>query len=42
MAIGEEAEMTDAVEPVRNHVLKEPPYELVGRECHELAFAATT
>lgn len=41
MTVGEEADMSDAVEPVRNRVLQEPPHELVGGQFHHLGLAVT-
>ena len=34
LRVGEEPDVTDAMEPVREHVQQEPPHELGGRERH--------
>ena len=39
MAVREEADMADAVEPVGHGVEKEPPNEFVGSECQHLGLA---
>jgi hypothetical protein len=39
MAIGEEAEVTDAMEPVRQGVQQEPADEFVGSKRHGLGLA---
>ena len=39
MTIGQEAEMADAVEPVRDGVLQEPSDELLGGQRHDLGVA---
>src|SRR6516165_8179983 len=39
MAVREEADVADAVEPIRNGVQQEPPNEFIGGECHHLGLA---
>src|SRR6476661_762473 len=39
MAVGEEADMADAMKPVRHGMQQEPPDELVGVERHDLGLA---
>ena len=39
MTVREEAEVTDAVEPVRNGMQQESPNELTGVECHHFGLA---
>src|ERR1700761_1949648 len=39
MAVREEADVTDAVEPVRNDVQQEPANEFTGSERHHLGLA---
>jgi hypothetical protein len=40
MAIGEEADMTDAVESVGHGMQQEPADEFLGVKCHDLGLAA--
>jgi len=39
VTVGEEAEMANAVEPIRYGVQQEPPHELIGGERHHLGLA---